>query len=820
MKDLLIDLKHSLRMFRQHPGFTFVALFTLALGIGCNAAMFSVVNAVLLKPLSFPDPDRIVQFLLVGANGAAPGASVPKFALWREQTRVFGEVAAYDYGSGPGFNLSGGEHAEQVKGIHVTAGYFHLFGATLERGRAFTAEEDVPQGPKVAVISDGLWKRQFGADPKIIGNALRLGDDTYTIVGVMSSRFDWDSAPDLWIPFQFDLNTTDQGHYFLAAGRLRPGVTLEHANAELKLAADQFRRRYPGTFALDAPDGFLVQPLRDSVVSGVRTSLLVLIGAVGLVLLIACANVANLLLVRATGRSREIAIRAAVGAARGRILRQLLTESVLLAVAGGLAGLALGFAGVRALLTASPGNIPRIGQDGACVTLDWRVLLFAFGLSLATGILFGLIPALGSSRADLSLALKESSGRTSSGFRQNKARSSLVMGEVLLAVVLLIGAALLIRTFIALRRVDPGFDPRNVLTVQMSLTAERFTRTATVAQLVRDARQRIEALPGVAAAATTCCLPLQNSTGLPLIVVGRPLSGPSHGISGWSSVSAHYFEAFRIPLLQGRYFHEEDDAGAPPVVIINEVLAKQLWPAGNALGNRIYVGKGVAPAFEGPARQIVGIVGALRDGGLNRVPRPNVYVPVSQLTDGVTALDSMIAPINWVVRTTVEPHTLSRVIGEQLREASGLPVGRVRTMAEVVARSTARETFEMLLLSIFSCAALLLAAIGIYGVMAYSVAQRRQELGIRMALGARGTDVRNMVVWEGMRLAIVGVVLGTAAASNLTQLMANLLFGVKPWDPVVFLFVPILLTAVAFAAVWLPAVRATRVDPAIALRYE
>lgn len=814
------DLKHSVRMFRKSPGFTLTALAAITLGIGANTAVFSVVNAVLLKPLTFPDPDRIVEFLVVRANGAVPGASVPKFALWREQTRVFQDVSAFDDGSGPGFNLGGGDDAEQVKGLRVTSGYFRLFGASMELGRPFHAEEDVPYRRKVVVISDGLWKRRYGGDPGIIGKTLRLGDDAYTVVGVMSPRFGWDPAPDLWLPFQFDLSTTDQGHYFHAAGRLKPGVTIEQANAELKLAAAEFRLRYPGTFTSGLRDGFAVQPLRDSLVSGVHSSLLVLLGAVSLVLLIACGNVANLLLARAAGRRREIAIRAAIGAGRGRIVRQLLTESTMLAMGGGAAGLALGLVGVRGLLAVSPGNIPRIGVTGSGVTVDWRVLLFALAVSLGTGMLFGLIPALGASRSDLGLVLKESGGRAFTGFRQNRVRSGLVIGEVLLAVVLLIGAGLLIRTFVALRNVNAGFDPHGVLTMQMSLTDQRFTRTATVAQLVRDARHRIEALPGATAAATTCCLPLQNGTSLPLIIVGRPLTGTSHGLSGWSSVSANYFQALRIPLIRGRYFNERDDSGGPPVVIINEALAKQLWPNGDPLQERIYVGKGVAPAFEEPPRQIVGIVADVRDTGLSRDPRPNMYVPVPQLTDGLTALDSLIAPINWIVRTSLEPHALSRAIAEQLRQASGLPVGRVRTMDEVVARSTARETFNMLLLSIFGCAALLLAAIGIYGLMAYSVVQRTQELGIRMALGADGTKLRNLVVWEGMRLALAGVALGTVAAWDLTRFLANLLFGVKPWDPPVFLLVPVLLATVAFAAVWIPARRVSRVDPVSALRNE
>jgi putative ABC transport system permease protein len=631
------DLKHSLRMFLQSPGFTIAAIAALALGIGANTAIFSVVNAVILKPLTYPDPDRIVQFLLTSPQGSGPGASVPKFNLWQEQIRVFQDVSAYDFG-GPGINLTGGTYPEQIKGIHVTADYFRLFGAPIEQGRTFTAEEDRPHGPHVVVISDGLWRRRYGADPHMIGKIMELGGEPYTVIGIVGPGFNFDPPSDVWIPFQFDPNSTDQAHYFLAAARLKPGVTLDQAKAQLKLTADQFRRKYPGG-AMGPKDGFSVQPLQDAIISDVRTSLWVLIAAVTLVLLIACANVANLLLVRATGRKREIAIRAAIGAGRSRLIRQLLTESVLLSVVGGALGLILGVVAVRALLAINPGNIPRIGEHGTAVTLDWHVLAFTLGVSLFTGILFGLIPALDASRADLSATLKESAGRSGSGFRQNKARSLLVISEMSLAIVLLIGAALLIRTFIALRSVNPGFDSHRVLTMEMSLTGSRFEKTAGVAQLVHDGVERLQALPGVVAAGTTCCMPLEGGFGLPLIIVGRPLTnGPAHGGAGWRTVSAHYFDVFKIPLLRGRFFNDRDDGASAPVVIINQALAKQFWPKGDPLSDRLLIGKGVGPEFEEPPRQIIGIVGDTRDAGLNNNPQPIMYIPVSQVPNGVTAL--------------------------------------------------------------------------------------------------------------------------------------------------------------------------------------
>ena len=819
MEAFLKDILHSVRLFRRSPGFTIAAIAALALGIGANTAIFSVVNAVLLKPLTYPDPDRIVQFLLTSPQGSGPGASVTKFNVWKQQTQVFQEVAAYDFG-GPGLNLTGGAFPEQVQGIHVTKDYFRLFGAEVAAGRTFTAEEDRPNGGHVVVLSNGLWKRRFGGDPGIVGRAISLGNQPYTVVGILASSFATDPPADLWLPFQFDPNSNDQAHYFIAAARLKPGVTLGMANAQMQLAANQFRHRYPGV--LGPKDGFGVQKLQDAIVSDVRSSLFVLIGAVSFVLLIACANVANLLLVRASGRRREIAIRAAVGAGRMRIIRQLLTESVLLSLAGGAFGLALGMVGVRALLAINPGNIPRIGEHGAAVTLDWRVLAFTLAVALLTGILFGLIPALEATRSDLSATLKESGGRTGTSFRQNKARSVLVVSEMALALILLIGAALLIRTFLALRSVDPGFNAHNVLTMQMSLTGPRFEKTAGVAQLARDGIQRIESLPGVEAAGTTCCLPLEGGFGLPFTILGRPLTnGPYHGGGGWMTVSPRYFDVFKIPMMRGRAFTLRDDGNAPGVVIINQAMAHQYWPKSDPLKDRIVIGKGVGPEFDEPARQIVGVVADVRDGGLNRNPRPTMYIPVAQVPDGVTALNARIGPIAWIVRTRVSPHSLTSAIEKELREASGgLPVAHVRSMDEIVVQSTARADFNMVLLTIFGCSALLLAAIGIYGLMAYSVEQRTQEIGIRMALGAESHNVRNMVIVQGMRLALIGVVIGIAASFGLTRLIATFLFGVKSWDPTVFAIVPIILSAVALFAVWLPARRATRVDPIDALRYE
>lgn len=804
-------------MFAKNPGFTIAAVAALALGIGTNTAIFTVVNAVLLKPLNYPDADRIVQFFTSYPDGNGNAASPTKFHIWQQQTSVFKEVAAYDF-AGPGFNMTG-ERPELVHGIHVSEGYFRLFGAPVMLGRTFTPQEDAPNGGKVVVISYGLWQRKFGGNAKIVGSSLSLGNERYTIIGVLGKDFLSDPEADIWLPFQLDPNSTNQGHYFNAAGLLKPGVTLSQANAQMKLAASQFLRTYPEA---DPRQGFTVQLLRDSIVRDARKSLMVLLGAVSLVLLIACANVANLLLVRATGRRREFAIRSALGAGRARIIRQLLTESVLLSVSGGILGLGLGFAGVRALLAISPAGLPRIGEDGSAIGVDWRVLAFTLGVSLATGILFGLFPAFSASRSDLNSALRESSNRTGSSFRQSKARSLLVISEVSLALVLLVGSALLIRTFVALRGVGPGFDPHHVLTMEMSLTGDRFQKTAGVAQLSREGRDRLNALPGVEESASTCCLPIQGQFGLPFTIVGRPpVQQKDTPGAGWMSASPGYYSVFKIPILRGRDFTENDTASAPGVVLINQKLAKQYWPKENPVGQQIVIGKDVGPQFEEPARQIIGVVGDTHEGGLGRDPGPMMIVPAAQVTDGMTALNARIVPMRWVVRTKGDPRQLINAITEQLRQASGgFPVARVRTMDEVVARSTSRQTFNMLLLTIFGAVALVLAAIGVYGLMAFSVQQRTQEMGIRMALGADRAAIRKLVVWHGMRLTLVGVAVGIAAAFGLTRLIASFLFGVKPWDPVVFVTVPVILSAVALLAVWLPATRAAKLDPMRALRIE
>ncbi len=820
MDTLLQDLRHALRSLLRGPGFTLAAVAALALGIGATTAVFSIVNAVLLKPAPFPDPERIVWLQVVAPQGRHPGGSPAKFAWWRTQTAALQGVAAFRGGR---INDTGGDLPEQLRWAQVSADYFRLFGAPIVQGRVFTPEEDLPNGPRVALISERMWERRFDRDAGVVGGSLSLSGEPHVVVGVVGDRFDFrdfGAAPDVWTPFQLDPNATDQGHYFTVAGRLQPGVSLTQAQAMLEGSTAVYRERFPDVIQDGAVFG--AEPIREMLVRNARSLLLVLLGAVGFVLLIACANVANLQLVRALGRKREIALRTALGAGRRRIVRQLLTESVVLAMLGGALGLALGITGIRALLSVSTVGLPRIGADGALVAVDWRVMLFALLVSLGTGVLLGLLPALQGSRADLGATLKEGGGRTGAGFRQHRTRAVLVAAEVALALVLLVGSALLIRTSLSLSRVDPGFDAANVLTMRTSLTGPRFATAAGVGQALREGVDRVRALPGVEHAAATCCVPLEGGFDLPFIISGRPLDdGPFHGGGGWTTVSDGFFEVFRIPTRRGRVFTDRDGSGTPRVVVINEALADRYWPEGDPLADRLLIGRGVMQQFaDEPEREIIGIVADVRDGSLNAEPQPRMYVLQDQLPDAVSALSLQIAPMGWIVRTRSGPRALSAAIQEELRLATGLPVSDVRTMVEVVSRSTARHRFNTLLMTVFGAAALLLAAIGVYGLMAYSVEQRTREIGVRLALGAETGQVRWMIVLQGLRLIAAGVLVGVAAASGLTRLISSFLFGVEASDPTTFLAVPIVLTAVALAAVAVPARRASLIDPVLALRGE
>jgi predicted permease len=759
-----------------------------------------------------------------GAESGGGAVSIPKFMAWKKANQTFEALALYDF-AGPGLNLGAGERPEQIKAIHTSAEYFQVFGVSPIKGRTFLPQEDQPNGPKAAVLSNDLWRTRFGGNPALIGSSILLSGDPYTVVGILPATFHSDPPADVFIPMQADPNSTNQGHFLLAAGRLKPGATLDSAKANMAVAGEQFRAANPKW--MDKQEGVAVIPLRDALVGDVRLALLILVGAVGFVLLIACANVANLLLARAAGRQREIAIRTAIGASRGDLIRQLLTESVLLSAIGGVLGLIVGTWSVPLLLAVSPGNLPRINDEShaasAISTLDWHVLAFTFAIALLTGVLFGLLPALRISKLDVNSVLKEASGRSGTGLRHNRARSILVAAEMALAVILVVGAALMIRTFVGLRSAQPGFDPHNVITMQTSLSGGRYDNTAKAENMARQVVDRIEALPGVRAAAAAVALPVEGGIDLPFSIEGiQPAKGELYnGDEQWRFVSPHYFSALRVPLLRGRAFDLRDSGKSERVAIVNQAFANKYWPKGDPIGQRITIGKGLGPEFEEPARQIVGMVGNVRETSLKDTDEPVMYIPQSQTTDGLTKLADSVIPLSWIVQTAGDPASLSAAIQREIRSVDNqLAASKVRTMEQVISESTARQNFNMLLLTIFAGLALLLAAIGIYGLMSYSVEQRTQELGIRMALGASRGDMLKLVVRQGMLLAGIGVVIGLGASFGLNRLLANMLFGVKATDPVTYAAVAAILVSVALLACYIPARRATKIDPLVALRYE
>lgn len=821
MESLWQDGRFAARVLRKSPGYTLVAILTLMLGIGATTAIFTVVDRILLKPFAGPDSSRIV--VLMNTYGGQKGfsISIPKFMMWRDSMPMIEDPALYGFPGNARVNLLGGDQPEQFKGSQVSSNTFALYGVPFALGRGFTAQEDSPGGPPVAIISNGMWHNRFGSDPNIIGKSVNFDGTERTIVGVMAPIYTPDlNFGDVLTPLQADPNSDNQGNFLIGAARLKPGATMAQAIAATKVFAEKFRRKYPTM--MGPQTGFTLETALQVVIANISSALWILLGAVGLVLLIACANIASLMLARATLRRREISIRVALGAARGRIIRQILTESILVSLIGGALGIWVGFFGVRLMFAVNPVTMPRLGEHAEALTLDWRILIFALGVSLLAGAIAGVVPAIKASRTNLASTINESGARSGSGLRGSKTRSVLVVCETALAMILLVGAALLIRSFHDAVSVNPGFNPHNILTMTMSLTGNRFQTTAAIAEVVREGRQRLEGVPGVEDSAAACCMLLEGGYGLPFNIEGKPpTQGPWNGGGSWRSISPGYFNVYRIPLLRGRTFTVQDTGSSEPVVIINEKLAKQYWPKGDDLGARITIAKGLGPQYaEGP-REIIGVVGDVRDDGLNNDPPPTMYVPLSQVANGMSALGTNLIPLQWMVRTRVAPASLSQPIQEQLRIASGgVPVGTVRTMDEVVSHSMAYQRFSTTLLTIFAAIALLLAAVGIYGVMAYSVQQRTQEIGIRMTLGASPENVRAMVVRQGMLLAGIGVVIGVAGGLAITRVMRSLLFGVKPWDPLMFSITAVALALVALVACYMPARRASRVDPLIALRYE
>jgi len=806
------DIRHAFRSMRRFPGFTVAAIFTLAVGIGANTAVFSVIDAVLLAPLPYPQPDRIVQFFLASPGGEERGASIPDFRFWLDHANSVQDISAYDFDQSE-MGLTSAV-PEQVHGLHVTSGYFRLFGAPLMLGQSFTSSDDNPAGARVVVLSYNLWKRRFAGDQHIIGEAVSIDKENYTVVGVTGPDFLSEPDAQLWIPFRFDLNSTDQFHSFGVAGRLKPGITLAEANAQLASIASSTQHSRP-----DPDFRFELHRLHDAIAGDIRPTLFMLQGAVTLVLLIACANLANLLLARMTTRQREFAIRAAIGAGRGRILRQLTTESLVLCACGCVLGIVLSLIGARVLLALSPGSISRIGPSGAGVTVDLRVMSFALAISLATGLIFGLLPTLAISRTKIPNALRESGSRQSAGVWSRRSRSLIVITEIALSLILLIGASLLIRTLIALSRVDPGFSSHNVALVTMPLEGRQFATGANVAAMVSDARRQLAAIPGVENAAATFSAPYASRMGMPFASVsnGSTISGDAE----WMAVSPGYLGTLQIPVLRGRNFDEHDDSGAPGVALVNEGMVRQYWPGDDPLGQQIEIGKGLGPNFVDRSRRIIGIVADTRDDDLSQAAAPTMIIPDAQEPDGMVQLETKFGPLWWIVHTRVAPRPLIPAIEAALRRASGgRAVGGVRTMEEVLSRSIARQRFNMVLLAAFAVIALLLAAAGIYGVMAYSVAQRTQEIGVRMALGADRAQLRRMILREGLIKGTVGLVCGISAAFFLVHLLAGLLFGVTTRDPLIFIAAPIFLLAVTLAASWIPARRASSLNPVEALHFE
>ena len=824
MRRLLLDarqdLTHAIRMLRRTPGFCATAVAVAALGIGANTAVFSVVNAVLLEPLPYPEPHRIIQLITSSRDTKVkPLVSIPKFNIWREEMgRTVEAIAAYQVRD-PGISLTGGDRPEHLRALHVSAGYFDVFGAQVRRGRTFRRQEDGPHGPRVAVLSHGLWVRRFGSDPTIVGRSIPLGGHPYEVIGILAPGFVPEPAAEIWLPLQADEFSRDHTNYIKVAARLRKDVAFSTARRQAVGATEAFRQLHP--LALGPWEELSAEPLRDALVGDVRPLLHLLTGAVLFVLLIACANVASLLLARGYRRRREIATRAALGAPRHRLFRQLLTESVLLSTAGGVLGLAAGHAGVKALLAAAPANIPRIAADGSGIALDGRVLLFTLAASICTGILFGILPALVASRTDLIAAFRDAGTTTEGGWHRTRVQSTLVVCEMVLALVLLVGAGLLLKTFVALREVDRGFNARNVLALDMSLTSTVFNDADAVWRLAVNSIDRIGAPGGLPAVAVTRGLPFENTFALPFVIAGRPLAygGPFHGAAYWRSVSPEYFDTLQIRVLRGRAFSRLDVANGIPVAIINAAMARRYWQRNDPFRDRLRLGIASGPDYEDAHRAIIGIVDDLRDDGENREPQPTVYVPLAQVSDAMTARVNTLFPLTWIVRTSDSPLGAASSIGAELRSTSGgLPVARMRTLEQIVSASMTRAAFSMTLLMTFASVALLLAVVGLYALMTHSVQQRAQEIGIRLALGAVAGDVRALVLGQGLRLAAAGVVLGVAAALVLTRLMVNVVFGVRVYDPAVFGAVVVLLSGVTLVAAYLPARRATRVNPLDVLR--
>ena len=802
MDALLKDVRYGVRTLRKSPAFTLVALFTLALGIGATSTIFTAVHAVLLRPLPFQAPEQLALVYETSREGDNPRfvTSAPTFLDWQQQNRVFSSMAAF---LEAGYNLAGSDAPERVGGARVTGDFFRTLGVAPALGRALTVDDDQSGGPANAVLSWRLWQNRFAGDASVIGRTVTLDERAYTVVGVMPAEFRFPSAEvavwvaTRWTPEQVQAPAARGGHGWTVVARLRPGVTLAQAGSEMQTIADRLSAEYPD---FQSKFGAAVYSLPSEAVGDVRTGLLVLMGAVGLVLLIACANVANLMLARAATRQREMAIRSAIGASRRALVRQLLTESLVLALAGGTLGLLLATWGTG--LLASLGSIG-VAEDA--LRVDWRIVLFATGTSLLTGVMFGLAPALQAARPDLNEVLKDGN-KGSAGLGRGRMRDSLLVAEVALSLLLLVGAGLLVRSFIRLQDTHPGFHAANVLTARVQLPSATYGDTLRRAAFQRDLLERLGALPGVRSAALASGLPLSGVDA----VYGYWVDGRTHTLSdlpvaNYYGVSPAYFAALQIPLRRGRSFTDMDRMNGHRVALVNETAARQHFPGEDPIGRVVHVGSPDDAGFE-----IVGVVADTRHGSLSAAPPPQLYVPIAQRPG---------LGVSIVLRTTGAPDALAAAVHREVRALDGsLPLSRVSSFQTLLDDGVARPRVTALLLGVFAALALVLAMVGIYGVIAYGVAQRTHEFGIRMALGAARGDVVRSVLWHAMRLAGIGIAVGLAAAFGLSRFLESLLYQVSASDPLTYLGLAAVVAMVALAAAYIPARRATRVMPMLALR--